>query len=286
MARRQLRKCGIMLEDQNKWRTVIENAQKNLTKPISLSIGYLFSATRDIEKILEKHRSVFNKQQKTDEKGKKVGHVWWFTDPSSSPHIEVVPLSERVQTVVLDVLNKDYQVTFDDILQKVFIEFPNSLTPETVSVYNTLKEFAEQVAGGKWRLKPFVKTLLAKHNVLVEELCQLGEWAGYEVFGDIPRRRRSLDFDIPEDQLRRIREIDVLWYKKNEIKYEFEIENTTNIIEALVRGANIEKPVKRIMVVPEEREHKIAGMLKEHRISEMVIKDNWKFLWYNDLDVN
>jgi hypothetical protein len=245
--------------------------------------GYLFSATRDIQKILEKHSDIFEKRPKTDNKGKNIGHVWWFKNPSSIPHLEIVPLSERVEKVVLDVLYNDYQVKFDDILQKVFIEFPNSLTPETLSVYDTLKNYAEPI-GGKWRLKPIMKTLVAKHDELVEKLCEIGEWAGYDVYGDIAKRRNRLRFNVSDDQLGRIERIDVIWYKENEICYEFEVENTTNFTGALFRGANIERPIKRIMVVPEERENVLATMLREHRIQEMVVKDNWMFIWYNDLE--
>jgi len=244
--------------------------------------GYLFSASEDIEKILKKHSEIFVKIPKTDSNGKKVGYLWWFRDPSSIPFLEKVPLSDRVEKIVLDVLYKNYQVTFDDVLQEVFKKFPNSLTPETLDVYNALEEYTEQIAGGKWRLKPKVQERVEEHDKLVEYICELGEKAGYEVYGDIPKRRRRLKFNLPPSNLERIHEIDVLWYKSDFICYAFEVEHTTSIMSAIVRGSNITASVKRIILIPEERENVLFKRLREPILEERIKADKWMFIRYDD----
>lgn len=244
--------------------------------------GYRFTANQDIEKIMKKYSNIFIKSPKKDLSGKTVGYVWWFTDPSSIPFIEQVPLSERVEQAVINVLNKEYQVSFDKILQEIFIKFPNALTPETLNIYDTLKIYAEKIPGGKWRLKPEVERRVNEHNTIVEYLCEVGEKSGYQVYGDISNRRQKLTFNVPDFNLSRIHKIDVLWFKDNKIYYEFEVENTTSITDAIVRGSNIPTPVKRIMLLPEERENLLARKIKEYAIAERLNVDKWMFVWYDD----
>jgi hypothetical protein len=103
-------------------------------------------------------------------------------------------------------------------------------------------------------------------------------------YGDIPRRRKRLSFDIPDLNLDRIHEIDVLWYKNRTIYYEFEVEHTTDITDAIVRGSNITTSVKRFILIPEERENLLFNKLREPVIDERTKKDNWMFIWYGDFE--
>ncbi|MGQ0772357.1 MAG: DNA methyltransferase [Nitrososphaerota archaeon] len=245
--------------------------------------GYLFSASDSIDSVLKKHlNKEFVVVHKKDDNGKTIARLWWFKDPSSIPFLERVPLAERVEKAIINVLNRNIQATFDDILQEIFVRFPNSLTPETSDIDYVLKEYAEQVRGGKWRLKPIVRDRENEHNKIIELICQLGEKAGFTVYGDTQERRGKLSFDVPEEKLARIREIDALWYKQGKIRYEFEVENSTGITEAIVRGTNIEYPVGRIIVIPEERDNLLSRKLKEPAIEERVREDKWLFIHYGD----
>ena len=245
--------------------------------------GYLFSASDSIDVVLKKHlNKEFEIVQKKDDKGKTIARLWWFKDPSSIPFLERVPLSERVEKAIINVLNKGFLITFDDILQEIFVRFPNSLTPNTSDIDNVLKEYAEKVSGGRWRLKPIVKDRENEHDKIIELICQLGEKAGFDVFGDTAERRKTLGFDMSEDKLARVQKIDALWYKDEVIQYEFEVENSTGITEAIVRGSNIEYPVKRIIIIPEERDNLLARKLKEPALAEKIKNDNWIFIHYND----
>ena len=158
------------------------------------------------------------------------------------------------EKAVIGVLTRNYQITYDDIIQEIFIKFPNSLTPDTSDIKTVLETYAEKIKGGKWRLKPLVRQRENEHDSIVENVCILGEKCGFEVYGDTTKRRSKLTFNFPKRNIERIQEIDALWYKDGKIQYAFEVENSTGNTEAIVRGANITYPVKRIIIIPEERE--------------------------------
>jgi hypothetical protein len=77
----------------------------------------------------------------------------------------------------------------------------------------------------------------------------------------------------------------VIWLDQGRIKYEFEVENTTAITEAIVRGSNIpHDSIKRLIVIPNEREKLLHRKLEEPILQESLIKDHWKFIFYKDLE--
>jgi len=247
--------------------------------------GYLFSTPESIDDVLRKN---LNKEfviiEKTDEKGKLKAKLWWFKNPESISFIERVPLGERVQEAIISVLKRNFQINFDEILQEIFISFPNSLTPEISSIVNVLNNYAEKVKGGKWRLKPSVKDRANEHDDIVEAICVLGEKAGFEVYGDTKKRRKKLSFNVDAPKLIRIHEIDALWYKDGKISHSFEVENSTGITEAIVRGSNIEYHVKRFIIIPEERENLLSRKVKEPAIKDRIFNDNWMFIRYGDFN--
>jgi len=245
--------------------------------------GYFFGAPESIDDVLKKY---LNKEfvilPKKNEEGKIIAKLWWFKDPSSISFLERVPLSERIEKAIINVLNRNYEIPLDNILQEIFIAFPNSLTPETSSIIQVLEEYAEKVKGGKWRLRQSVRDRQNEHDNIVEYLCILGEKAGFEVYGDTSKRRKKLSFKIPQQKLSRIQEIDALWFKDGKINYAFEVENSTGITEAIIRGANIDYPLKRIIIIPEERENTLSKKVKEPALEERIVSDNWLFIRYED----
>lgn len=238
--------------------------------------GFLFSAPQTVEQILKKQ---LNKEFILQDS------KWWFKDTSVVPYIERVPLNERVEKVTINVLNKKIKVTFDDVLREIFIRFPNALTPDIQSVREALSELATQTKDGKWMLKPRIKERESEHNTIVEILAKIGEKSGYKVYADLSGYRRQLEFpSIPQENLQRIREIDVLWYEPKEIIYEFEVENTTGMTEAIVRGSNIpSSETKRFIVIPEERQNKFYKKISEPMLSEKIEQFNWGFIFYDKL---
>jgi 16S rRNA G966 N2-methylase RsmD len=262
--------------------------------------GALLSGNLDPDVVMKKHIGTeFALVDVKDSHGKKVGQKWWFKDPSQIAHLERIPLIDRVESAIVDVLHSKVKVSFDDVLQYVFKKFPNALTPETEDVNELLSEYAEKTSDGNWIMKPIVKGRESEHTKLIFYLANMGKLAGFDVWigqkeqGDIFNGERLGKLVTPKDpvwrfipthNLDRVKQIDVIWHDEGRIKYEFEVENTTAITEAIVRGSNIPHDhVMRLIVIPEEREGLLFRKMKEPLLGDRIVKDNWKFIFYKDV---
>lgn len=262
--------------------------------------GLLLKGTKNIQDVLKEHiDKEFILVDVPMDGGKKIGQKWWLKD-TASIKINLVPLDERVEKAVINVLNRKITASFDDILQEIFIAFPNSLTPDTQNIKSLLKEYATEVEKKKlWRLKSQVVRREKEHTYMIYYLSKLGEKAGYDVWigkreqaeiyegkrlGELSLKKLKLSIKIPKDRLERIEAIDVLWLKKGVIVGVFEVENTTTITEAVVRVTNIpySDKVSKFIVIPEERENLLVTKLKEPGLQEIGI-GNWNFIFYRDL---
>lgn len=263
--------------------------------------GALLSGKKNPDDVMKEHlKDEFTLINVKDKKGKSVGKKWWFKDPKSIPYLELVPLGDRVETAIVDVLHSKVKVSFDDVLQEIFIKFPNALTPDTQDVRDILKEYADTAPDGKWVLKPIVKVRESEHSKMVYLLGLLGQKAGFDIWigireqGEIYNKvklsslinNKRLNFRfIPVTNLDRVKQIDVIWLDEDRIKYEFEVENTTAITEAIVRGSNIpHNNIKRVIIIPKEREKLLYRKLEEPILKESLTRDNWNFIFYNDLE--
>jgi len=88
---------------------------------------------QNISDVLEKYKDkefVF-----VEEKG------WWFKNPEKY-YLHVIPLKDRVETAVLQVLKRENSVSFDEVLQEIFINFNNALTPNPQNILDVLAEYA------------------------------------------------------------------------------------------------------------------------------------------------
>lgn len=263
--------------------------------------GALLSGKKNPDEVMKEHlKDEFTLVNVKDEKGKPIGKKWWLKNVKSIYHLESVPLNERVETAIIGVLHSKIKVSFDDILQEIFIQFPNALTPDTQDIRDILKEYADATSEGKWVLKPIVKVRESEHSKMIYFLGVLGEKLGFDVWvgtreqGDsynnvklsslINNKRLNFRF-IPVTNLNRVKEIDIIWLDEGRIKYEFEVENTTAITEAVVRGSNIpHNTIKRLIIIPKEREKLLYRKLEEPILKESIIRDNWQFIFYNDLE--
>ena len=245
-------------------------------------MGYLFSAPEGIEEILKRNlNKEFILTKVKDKNGKVEGQKWWV---KGVKFLDRVPISERVEAITINVLNRKIKVTFDEVLQEVYLKFTNALTPDTQSVKQLLEEYAEKTRDRKWRLKPKVRQRESEHDSMVEMLAKMGRKAGFEVYADLTGWRDSLNLSYPQEKLDRIKEIDVLWYNEQDITHEFEVENTTGITEAIVRGSNIQnKKAKRYIVIPEERQEFFFRKISEPMLEEKVGEYGWQFIFYDSL---
>lgn len=239
--------------------------------------GYLFTAENGIDDVLKKNIGIEFVLVTVGKNSK----LWWFKDPNSVKFLERVPLSERVENTIINKLNQFERISFDDVLQSVYLTFPNSLTPDTNSILSILKEYAEQTSDRKWRTKLIVKNRISQHDIIVNNLCKLGKKCGFEVYGDTSDFRKELSFDIKNEFMTRIRGIDVIWFTNNKITHIFEVENSTGITEALVRASNIPYSIKRIIVIPDEREKLLIRKINEPFIKEQLSNNPWLFIRYD-----
>jgi len=257
----------------NSYPIIYEELKKN---------GYLFSAPEGIEVILKRNiGKEFVLVDVKDDKGKVVGKKWWL---KGVLFLDRVPLSERVEATTMNILNRKIKVPFDEVLREVYLIFTNAITPDTQSVKETLEEYAEKTKDGKWRLKPKIKQRESEHDLIAEILAILGKKIGLEVYADLSGWREKLELDLPQEQLDRIKEIDVFWFKNGEVTHEFEVENTTGITEAIVRGSNIPSTeTKRFIVIPEERHDFFYRKISEPMLKEKVDEYKWRLIFYDAL---
>ncbi len=261
--------------------------------------GALLLGTRNPDDVMKEFlNKEFVLMDVKDEKGKSIGKKWWLKDPSSVPYFEIIPLTDRVETAIVDVLRRKVKISFDDVLQEIFIKFPNALTPETQDIKQILQEYATPSKDGKWLLKPQVKVRESEHSEMIYYLAILGKKMGYDVWigqkeqGELYKNERLSSFVtkkdpvwrfIPTMNLDRVKQIDVIWHDEGRARFEFEIENTTAITETIIRGSNIPHDIKRLIAIPEEREGLLFRKMREPILNENIIKNNWKFIFYKDV---
>lgn len=248
--------------------------------------GLLLGAKTDIKDILEKHKGKDFVLVNVGS-GAIKGKAWWFKNPAEIAFLDKIPLNERVEKAVLDVLKSKDKVSLDDVLQKVFITFPNSHTPETSTIISFLKEYANQVKG-KWRLKQEVEETDRMHTRMELNLCLLGAKLGFKVYSadkspEIDKIAVS-DINFPLERLKRVKEIDVIWFSGNKIKYIFEVENSTQVTEAIVRASNIPYDVKKTIIIPKQRLPFLKRKFSEPLIQQRMLTDKWDVITYDSVE--
>ena len=244
--------------------------------------------------------------------GSKKGKLWWFKDPNLVPHLEKIPLSDRVEQTVLRQLQKKGRVTFTDIWEAVSIAFPNSLTSDQTSIKEALEVYSNKIQKGFWLLKSnfTLKTVEREHTTIIALLAEIGTEAGHQIhIGKIEQShdltatlvkksgklKRYVNyknvFTLNEiSNFEAVGGIDLLWIKDNSIKYIFEVECTTSMTSALNRGSNIPQSVKKVMLIPVDRENQFHKKMKSPMFNENFKNGNWSIIlfdvlyhhWYKD----
>lgn len=262
--------------------------------------GVLLSGDRDIGELMKEHLDdEFVLIDVKNDKGKITGHKWWLKDPSSIPFLEKVPLNERVEKAVINVLNRKIVASFDDVLQEILISFPNALTPDTQSIKEFLEEYARKTKDGRWRLKTTSEQMANLHAEIIYYLGKIGKklefnvWIGQREQGNLFKNKKLSELCdeanptirfTPSERLERIKQIDVLWYRDGEIKYEFEVENTTGVTEAIVRGYNIlTEDTRKFIVIPKERQSILHRKFQEPIFLQINQIAEWSFMFYDDV---
>ena len=117
------------------------------------SSGFIFSddCDGDIKTALNKQiDKVFIIMQ---DKEIKAGNLWWFKEPRKYIKHPDIPLSQRADRLVLQVLKENVLVSLDDMLSVVYKNFPNGLTPDESGILKSLKKFATK-SSNAWVYNP------------------------------------------------------------------------------------------------------------------------------------
>jgi DNA modification methylase len=229
------------------------------------------------------------------------GKSWWFKDTSMVPHLNEIPLTERVEQTVYRKLNQIGRVTFTQIWDAVSTEFPNSLTSDSTSILDALKIYARQVSGGYWMLKPEIRQRVSQHSELIVILAVIGKSQGYDIWigkreqsdkdNGLVARGKTLREYMTVNQLKVnnaknqevIEQIDLIWMEDDKIKAIFEVESTTGMTSALMRGSNVDKAVDKFMVIPGEREPEFRNKMTSPLFKEHFENENWKLIYFDKL---
>lgn len=272
----------------------------NFIDPVLAKHGYFSSLETglDVKKVLQKH---LNKEFLLVKStiGGASGELWWLKEPTKYLKYNV-PLSERVEETVYRELSSKGKVTFTQVWDAVSTKFPNSLTSDSSSIMDALKQYARKVTGGLWMLKPEYFARQSQHNEILALLAEIGRSHEYKIwigkpeqsgFADglagnkklseyVTARIRSIK---NADNFEVIEQIDLLWIKRNKIESVFEIEFSTSMTSALLRGSNIDSDVQKYLVIPEEREEQFKRKKKSPMFVERFEKDNWNLLYFDTI---
>jgi len=253
---------------------------------------FLETSQEDISNILKKRLNKEFILVEADEENVKKGERWWFTEEEKKKHSLEIPLSDRVENAIIETFHNKIKVSYDDILQTLFIKFPNSYTPDYSSINNLIKEYGVKQKDGTWMLKNTFKVDENKHIVIIKLLAQIGKKFGYKIWCPDKNRDDELK-ELCEDRLNfdfegrsRVEKIDVLWFKDKTINYAFEVENSTTITSALERGSNLpdRKNTKKLILIPKERAKLLNRKIKEPMFKDTFILDEWQVAFYEELE--
>jgi len=236
--------------------------------------------------------------------GSSTGKLWWFTNPNIVPYLETIPLSERVEQTVLKELSSKGKVTFTDIWETISIAFPNSLTSDQSSIKKSLEDYARQTPGGYWMIKSnFRPNIVEKeHTTIMALLAEIGKKYGYQIYIGKVEQSHHIDtnlvnkkilheyMDYPDlsniknaNNIETVDDIDLLWIKDDKIEYVLEVESTTSMTSALIRGSNIENNICKIMLFPSDRHNQFLRKMKNPMFKERFVNDNWHFILFEYL---
>ena len=276
----------------------------NYIDPVLAKHGFFGSLHTglDINSVLKKH---LNKEfvLLPVKVGKAEGKLWWFKDTSIVPRLNEIPLTERVEQTVYRKLLQAGRVTFTEMWDAVSTEFPNSLTSDSTSIKDALNTYARPVSGGYWLLKPEIRQRVNQHSEILAILALVGKKKGYDIWigkreqserdSGIVSKGKTLKEYMTVKELKVvnatnqkvIENIDLIWIMDKEIKAIFEVESTTAMTSALMRGSNVDEKVDKFMVLPEEREGQLQNKLTSPLFKEHFDNDNWKLIYFDTLRI-
>ncbi|KXB04735.1 hypothetical protein AKJ48_01585 [candidate division MSBL1 archaeon SCGC-AAA261O19] len=306
------------LEDEEAFKRIVAEAAKEIVaergEPTPMNIvtngiepalaehGFPYSPSISVtEAILEADAFVIlnkNGDEVNRKRTKKLeDKTLWLRNPEKYL-LDRVPLNERIEKTVHGLLLRKRKIDFTGVMRELYTTFQNALTPNPPSVKSVLSEYGEKERG-LWKVKFITKKEATQHSRMVGKVAEVGKNLGYKIWIGIREQSdnyqglplsEKCDFEsltlprIQERNMERIRNIDVLWIDNQKIESAFEVENTTGITGAIVRGSNIPYKVDKFILIPENREDLLAKRLEAPMIKMRLEKYDWKFIFFEDFE--
>ncbi len=269
--------------------------------PDMLQAGYLQpdEPTEELKRILDSEVGNDKVFRIVDELKDKAGDYYWFNNPSAYINHRNISLTERVDTTIKALLRRKVSVRYDDIVAEIFREFPNGLTPDMQRIRNVVSKYAKQSCG-KWKIKDDVERDCTIHTQMIYTLCKMAQTGFYEPFVGrreqheyVDSKRKLSSFSVyseldsvlkgyDDQQLSRIEMMDCVWIKNGIIEVIFEVENSTNFVDAVVRASNIEEEIPKFMIIPERRKQELLNY-KDPEFLKCFREQSWHFLLFEDI---
>ena len=232
--------------------------------------------------------------------GSAEGEMWWLSDPVFVARLQETPLSERVEETVYRCLNERGRVTFTQVWDAVSQQFPNSLTSDSTSIKEALEVYARHVGKGFWMLKEEIRLHVSGHGEIIALLALIGRKKGYDIriakneqrsAGGVWAKNALLSSLVTVQpkklncvsNLKTVLDMDLLWLKGENVKSAFEVEATTTMTSALLRGSNIPKDVRKVMVIPEARESDFKRKMESPLFREHFDNESWNLAYFGAL---
>lgn len=269
--------------------------------PDMLQAGYLEpeEPAEELSKILAEQVGKDKVFTIVDELNDKAGDYYWFNKPSDYIKHQNIPLSERVDTTVKALLRRKVSVRYDDIVAEIFREFSNGLTPDMQRIGAVVRKYAKK-SGGKWKIKDEVERDSSLHTQIIYNLCKMARKVQYEPFVGRREQYEYVDsnkklsafseyLDLGDvingysnQQLSRIEMMDCVWLQKGRITAIFEVENSTNFVDAVSRASNIEADIPKFMIIPKERLQELLKY-KDALFVDSFRSQSWRYMTFDDV---
>ena len=169
-----------------------------------------------------------------------------------------------------------------------------------------LKEYASKESGGYWKLKSIVTKRQTQHALIISLLAEVGQGLGFDTWvglkeqssvitkgvsvtiplADYCKPKKLVITGLNHEQMDELTNVDLVWYKNEQIKKVFEIEKTTGTTEARIRVSSIPYFTEKYMVLPDERGNQLSKKLKSPMFGQWFEHDKWQVLYYDALQNN
>jgi hypothetical protein len=182
-------------------------------------------------------------------------HRWW----PKLPPVPSTPLADRLEQRTRDLLRECGEWHGDELLQRLYRDFPNYLTPDRALVATVIHSYAEDIHFEHIRLR--AEDQAEARRTEVDEVCllllQIGEQLGVEVSA----------VANPEAQRQ------IVWSKPGETIYTFVIQTTAEVAPMLSADSGV-------LVIPGGR-----ATLLQHKIARdaRLRKTQWQVLKFSSL---